>query len=66
VYSSVVSAFLVGFLWDVDLCVRQPPTLHFDLVVDSFFMLEIFLTFITGTHIAGDYIDDWQTVNPKP
>ena len=55
VYSAMVSSFMVGFLWEADLCVLQPPTLYFDLLVDSFFLIEILLNFGTGVHIMGRY-----------
>ena len=56
-YSSLVSAFLVGFFWHVDLCTTTPPTLYMDLVVDCFFLAEIAITFFTGAYIHGEYED---------
>ena len=50
-YSSVTSAFYVAFLWSADLCVIPPPTIHFDVVVDTFFLAEILLHFFTGVHV---------------
>ena len=46
-YSSLTSAFLVAFFWSTDICMMQPPTLYFDVIVDSFFLCEIFLNFIS-------------------
>ena len=61
-YSSFVSALLVGFFWNIDLCITTPPTLYIDLVVDIFFLFEIALTFVTGVEIAGEYEDSLQGV----
>ena len=61
-YSSFVSALLVGFFWNIDLCITTPPTLYIDLVVDIFFLFEIALNFVTGVEIAGEYEDSLQGV----
>jgi len=61
-YSCLCSAFYVGFLWQTTLCDWPPPTLHFDMMVDLFFLLEIVLNFFTGVTIAGEYSDDMSKV----
>ncbi len=38
------------------------PTIFFDIVVDTFFLCEILLTFGTGIRKNGAYIDDWKEV----
>ena len=62
IYSSLVSAFFVGFLWQADLCIDPPPTLYFDVAVDAFFLLEIVCNFFTGTYVGERYIDDMHDV----
>ena len=61
-YSSLTSAFLVSFLYDVDICEIPPPTLYFDMIVDAFFLFEVFVKFFTGRYIAGEYEDDLSRV----
>ena len=56
-YSSLCSSFYVGFLWQTNLCESPPPTLHFDMFIDVFFLAEICLNFFTGATIAGEYSD---------
>ncbi len=48
----------LNFFWQTTLCDWMPPTLHFDMFVDLFFLLGIVLTFVTGVMIAGEYEDD--------
>ena len=43
---------------------RRPPTLEFDVFLDSFFLFEIIFTFFVGIERNGAYIDDHSTVNP--
>jgi hypothetical protein len=57
-YSCLCSSYYVGFFWQTTLCDWMPPTLHLDMFVDLFFLLEIVLTFVTGVMIAGEYEDD--------
>jgi hypothetical protein len=57
-YSALCSSYYVGFLWQTTLCDWVPPTMHFDMFVDLFFLVEIVLTFFTGVTIAGEYSDD--------
>ena len=38
------------------------PTLYFDLLVDSFFMADIVLTFCMGVVHQGKYMDEWRWV----
>ncbi|EKX37596.1 hypothetical protein GUITHDRAFT_144874 [Guillardia theta CCMP2712] len=52
-----IGAFAAGFFWTADSCVKT-PTLYFDVFVDSFFLLEILLNFVTGTFIHNEYVDD--------
>lgn len=61
-YSALCSSYYVGFLWQTTLCDWVPPTMHFDMFVDLFFLLEIVLTFFTGATIAGEYSDDMRKV----
>ena len=61
-YSALASAFLVGFLWLSEACDEPPPTLHFDVFVDIFFLLEIFMNFVTGVYVNGEYTDDIRRV----
>jgi hypothetical protein len=61
-YSCLCSALYVGFLWQTTLCDWPPPTLHFDMMVDLFFLVEIVLNVFTGVTIAGEYSDDMSKV----
>jgi len=61
-YSALCSSFYVGFLWQATLCDSPPPTLPFDMFVDLFFLIEVVLTFFTGTTIAGEYSDSLHKV----
>ena len=62
VYSALCSSFYVGFLWQSTLCETPPPTLHFDMFVDVFFLVEIVITFFTGATIKGEYNDTLSEV----
>ena len=61
-YSAICSSFYVGFLWHATLCDFVPPTLYFDMFIDVFFLVEIFITFFMGDTIAGEYCDSMSTV----
>lgn len=37
----------VGFFWNYDMCYRM-PTVEIDVFVDASFILQIFLSFVTG------------------
>ena len=46
------------------MCEVPPPTLYFDLIVDTFFLLEVVQNFFTGIYIAGEYQDSLPEVHP--
>jgi len=61
-YSALASSFLVGFLWEAEICEFPPPTLLFDMFVDIFFLVEIFLQFFIGVYRNGEYCDRMSVV----
>eukprot|EP00960_Hanusia_phi_P043384 756022-Hanusia_phi.AAC.3 len=55
-YTAIVVQVTVSFFWNAPDC-WSSPTLPFDMLVDTFFVLQIFLTFVTGVEIQGVYTD---------
>ena len=60
-YTALLTPPTVAFHWLDEAC-DDIPTLMADTVVDSLFLVDIFLTFVTGRLLAGDYVDDWRAV----
>ena len=56
VYTGIVTAPLVAFYWTDDTC-SISPTLFLDVFIDSFFLVDIFITFKVGIFVGGEYID---------
>ena len=48
---------MIAFHWLEPDC-SPLPTLYFDIVLDIFFLLDIFVSFNTGQITHGEYIDD--------
>ena len=48
------------------MCKVPPPTLYFDLIVDTFFVLEVIQNFFVGVYIGGEYEDSLGKVLPNP
>ena len=60
-YTALLTPPTVAFHWLDEAC-DDIPTLMADTVVDSLFLVDILLTFVTGRLLAGDYVDDWRAV----
>ena len=60
-YTAVVTPPVIAFYWLDDEC-APVPTLFFDLLVDTFFLLDIIFSFSVGVVHQGKYIDDWRWV----
>jgi hypothetical protein len=60
-YTAVVVPAVISFHWLDDDCVF-PPTLVFDCLLDSFFILDILYNFCVGVVFQGQYRDDWKWV----
>jgi hypothetical protein len=61
VYTGIVTAPLVAFYWTDDTC-SISPTLFLDVFIDSFFLVDIFITFKVGIFVGGEYIDNAKAV----
>lgn len=55
IFTVFLVPFELAFFWNVEPC-EGAPTLELNLVVDTFFMFEIFITFFTGRFISGEYV----------
>jgi len=60
-YTALVVPVTVGFFWNYDMCYRM-PTVEIDVFVDASFILQIFLSFVTGVTLKGVYYDDFSFV----
>ena len=59
-YTAIVTPPIIVFFWLDPECTAI-PTLPFDTLLDTFFLLDIILNFNTGVYVAGEYIDDrWK------
>ena len=58
-YTFAFTPVAVAFFWNAPPCFRS-PTLEFDLFLDIFFILEIFLHFFVGIERQGMYVDDFR------
>eukprot|EP00293_Proteomonas_sulcata_P019167 CAMPEP_0184314466 /NCGR_PEP_ID=MMETSP1049-20130417/74367_1 /TAXON_ID=77928 /ORGANISM="Proteomonas sulcata, Strain CCMP704" /LENGTH=789 /DNA_ID=CAMNT_0026632391 /DNA_START=75 /DNA_END=2444 /DNA_ORIENTATION=- len=56
-YTAIVVPVTVGFFWNESECYRM-PTFEIDLAVDSFFLLQVIITFFIGVYKKGIYYDD--------
>jgi len=56
-YTFAFTPIAVAFFWNAPPCFRS-STLEFDLFLDTFFILEIFLRFLVGIERHGIYIDE--------
>ena len=56
-YTAVVTPAVIAFHWLDDECDRV-PTLEFDLVLDTFFLLDIIYNFCVGLIVNSEYKDD--------
>jgi hypothetical protein len=64
IYTALVTPAVIAFHWLDDEC-NSPPTLHFDCVLDVFFMCDIVVNFYTGVVEGERYHDDWRHVASK-
>jgi len=60
-YTAIVTPITVAFFWKVEPC-QKMSTMEFDIFVDSFFLVEIFITFFIGQTVQGKYVDNWREV----
>jgi len=60
-YTAVFTPPMIALFWLEDPC-TPIPTLWFDVIVDSFFIIDIILSFHTGVYIEGEYIDNRRAV----
>ena len=60
-YTAIVVPAVISFHWLDEPCVF-PPTLIFDCLLDSFFLLDIVYNFGLGVVYQGKYHDDWRWV----
>ena len=60
-YTALAVPVMIGFFWSADACYRF-PTLEFDILVDSFFIFQIIVTFVIGVYKKGEYNDSYGTV----
>lgn len=60
-YTAIFTPFMIAFYFLDSIC-SPAPTVHFDAVLDTFFLLDICVHFLTGIYKDGDYFDDFSTV----
>jgi len=60
-YTAIVTPPIIVFFWLDPECTAI-PTLPFDTILDTFFLIDIVLNFNTGVYVAGEYIDDRRQV----
>ena len=60
-YTAVVTLPVIAYYWLEDEC-TEVPTLPFDVVLDTFFLVDILINFNIGIFKQGDYCDDRRTV----
>ena len=51
-YTAVVVPPVIAFHW-LDSACDEVPTLYFDCILDTFFILDIIKSFVTGIHAPG-------------
>ena len=63
-YTAIVTPAVIAFHWLDEDCERV-PTLEFDCVLDTFFLLDIVYNFCVGVIVQQDYYDDprWIAMN---
>ena len=60
-YTALVTPVILCFYSNTPPCWKN-PFLDFDMVLDSFFLFEILVTFFVGVYSDGRYIDRWPLV----
>ena len=63
-YTAIVTPAVISFHWLDEDCVTV-PTMYFDCVVDSFFLLDIVFCFCVGVVHQGQYYEDWWWVTKR-
>jgi hypothetical protein len=60
-YTAIVTPAVISLHWLDDEC-STVPTFYFDILLDTFFLVDIVLSFFVGVVYQGNYMDDWKWV----
>ena len=61
IYTALVTPPTIAFHWLDEAC-AEVPTLFVDVVIDCFFIIDIFVNFNLGIIVHGEYVDDRREV----
>ncbi|EKX43221.1 hypothetical protein GUITHDRAFT_73391, partial [Guillardia theta CCMP2712] len=61
-YTTTATPFIIAFYSEQEGYCQHSSTIELDMLVDIFFMFEIFLNFLTGRVYGGRYLDGYASV----